>query len=296
MNSVQSTTSASPYIPTATKVGTNQSQFKVNDAMPIELSGAKLIEPTSKQYKEIMERIGGFKGIKALSPPLNIEQLLQDRLSQANHQDTQAIIRMGGKVVGYMQTNGYATTTNSLKMEGSDNASRIQFLKQHYSNKISIEEFPPGEGPTHAEAYEAFSGRNYRQEMYNQYQTAVRDRFEVQQARLKAQQRWESIQNEPQVQKLTLEGLNITGWDQAGNININHRNLIQLSKQAGFDLSQTQDIYRQLRDSVSPEAATAALAQHFAAEPELANIPEGETLTRKQLMHSSPEQLRNGYL
>ncbi|WP_028299774.1 hypothetical protein [Oceanospirillum beijerinckii] len=294
MNSVQSTISASPYIPTATKVGT--SRLKVNDAMPLELSGAKLIEPTSKQYKEIMERTGGLKGIKALSPPLNIEQLLQDRLSQANHQDTQAIIRMGGKVVGYMQTNGYATTSNSLKMEGSDNASRIQFLKQHYGNKISIEEFPPGEGPTHAEVYEAFSGRNYRQEMYSQYQSAVRDRFEVQQAQLRAQQQWEAIQNEPQVQKLTLEGLNITGWDQAGNININHRNLIQLSKQAGFDLPQTREIYRQLRDSESPDAATAALAKHFSSEPELAIIPDSDTLTRKQLMYSSPEQIRNGYL
>ncbi len=294
MQSIQSTSVpvSKPYIPTATKVGGNQ--FKIDDYLPMELTGAKLTTLSLVDKNKIGDEL-------ALNlPRLNPEQVLEDRLAKADQHDTSAIIKMSGEVVGYMQTDGSATTRNNLKMEGDDNASRIDYLKQHYGNKISIEEFAPGKGPTHAEAYEAFSGLDYKEQTYIQHQQMHQDILLAKQttARIQQQQKeqreaWESV---PQTNLLTQDGLTISGWDKDGGISINHNNLMQLSEQAGYDLAQTRDIYRQLRDSSSPEAAIAALQEHFSGEAELKPLAEGEMMTRKQVMHYSPEQIRDGYL
>lgn len=293
MNSIQAAPMTKPYIPTATKTGENQ--FKIDDPIPMELTGLKLTKISSETLGQGLQLNASIADLPRLTP----EQVLKDNLAKADQRDTSAIIRMGGKVVGYMQTNGYATTNNGLRMEGDDNTARIRSLKEHYGDKISIEEFESGKGPTHAETYEAFSGRDYIDQVYSQHQQMQQDILLAKQtsARIQQQQQAqkETWENTPQQTLLTQDGQNIGGWDKDGKISINHNNLLKLSEDAGYDLAQTRDIYRQLRDSGSPEAAAEALQQHFPTSPELKELPEGERLTRREVMHYSQEQIRDGY-
>jgi len=284
MRTIHSATSSDknkPYAPQASQMA---DCFVTDSSKKTLFSGLKPIQISHSEQEESSDKQHDF-----LNSVLTPEQLLQHQLGKADQRNTHAYIKMDSQLVAVLHTDGSVSCHDHLHLEGVNHNEHIEFLQQHYGTKASIEYFEAGKGPCHAEAYHALYQRDYRQDANDQYKKDARARFETLQAQMqahKAQQAWE---NTPQTQMLSLEDQSICSWDQEGAISINYNSLQQQAEACSYQQDYTREIYRQLRDSQSPEQALEVLQQHFADEAKLTILAQGETLTRRDALYYSEQ-------
>lgn len=241
---------------------------------------------------EEQKRLRDMKAMLAQGGPLSPEDQLQKQLAQGHKQDTRAFIYQGSELVAVMHRDGGTTHRNGFQIEGGNQEEQLARIQQRYGNSVRITEFAPGEGPTHAEAWEMFNqGRNYEQTMYQGYLQRQHDLFQHKQQQAQFQQQQQAWREEPQLQLMSMNGVNVAGWDKDGKSSINVRNLMLLSEQSGLDKETTQQIYRDIYLSESPEDVRNILEQHYSGQTYYEQVSADQAISRQQLMHSDLEKL-----
>lgn len=94
----------------------------------------------------------------------NVQEMADRLQSQGNEHQT-AVIKLDGKVVGSFSASGSYFTQNAMgslvsSAEGDQNA-MANILKQKYGNRIEIQHYAQGQGPTFAQLEKSLYGTDY---------------------------------------------------------------------------------------------------------------------------------------
>ena len=167
-------------------------------------------------------------------------------LQQGNRKDTDVIFRVDGNIIASLSESGAGEMTNSVAQVLRDVAPNLvsieQALKSKYGDKLQVEKFPQGEGPSQAELFEMRNGRSlhsYINETTRQMKASFNaTQYQLQQDKVEKQKLDSVEQNTAFI--INNRVIGSLGID--GTININHAILSTEMDKSGVD----KEIGRQL--------------------------------------------------
>ncbi|WP_261842262.1 hypothetical protein [Aliamphritea ceti] len=227
------------------------------------------------------------------------EEYQQNMLGKAGQRDTSAIIYLDGKAVAMHDSQGVtshnAIDTSSLR-NGGDFNSLVSQLQSQYGNRVRVESFAPGNGPTNAEAFQLFSGKDYHQHIAEQVAGMRQKTADNQRRQLEYQQQQFAWKNAPQDNVFKVNGQIIASVGEDGTANISTGNLLYTIDSMGKEREVAKKLFALTTGhTVSGDDLQTFFDEHFAGQNSRETFSGEQQPTREDISKQANTQYLSTY-
>jgi len=238
--------------------------------------------------------------------PEGINARRDSQLKMGDFQDTRAIIRIDGEVIAYRtQNDDYSGITTKNKyagyidnqLGGDEQGTRnfVLALKDEYGDRVEVEYFKSGEGPTHAETFEMFSGQNYVASINNGSDLELTG-FYGQEEVAEQRERDRVMRNAvPQTDVLRVNDVVVGSVDVNNRFHVSSANLNQEADQLGIEREQLKNIYNYEFKDINPEDLLSLFKDVFGSAGNVNSLSKEEVPSYGEVMAKSQQQFLQRY-
>ncbi|NVK54139.1 MAG: hypothetical protein HWE26_00880 [Alteromonadaceae bacterium] len=170
----------------------------------------------------------------------------------------------------------------------------INALKSEYGNRLSVEYFKPGQGPTNAEAFEQFNGRSFDEYVASQVRNAMSAQVAREQQLMEYQQRQIAWNNTP-VNAIFKINDTIIASSANDTTSLHTNNLLKALEELGMNSEDAQSLYRNtLGKAVSAQSLEQQLGSIFGSGLSSDYPGENARPTRKEVSTKAQAQYWQG--